>query len=79
MSQLLGTLQTLEVELHHPGVRCSRDRLELLLHPDFHEVGRSGQAYNRDTVIHFLVSQEQHASVQSDRFLVAELGPRWRC
>ena len=74
MSQLLGTLQALEVELHHPGVRCSRDRLELLLHPDFHEVGRSGRAYSRDTVIHFLVSQEQHASVQSDQFLVAELG-----
>lgn len=74
MSQLLGMLQALEVELHHPGVRCSRGRLEFLLHPDFHEVGRSGSAYSRDTVIHFLVSQEQHARVQSERFLVAELG-----
>jgi hypothetical protein len=67
-------LQALEVELHHPGVRCSRGRLEFLLHPDFHEVGRSGRAYSRDTVIHFLVSQEQHARVQSERFLVAALG-----
>lgn len=74
MSQLLSTLQALEVELHHPGVRCSRDRLEFLLHPDFHEVGRSGRTYSRDTVIQFLVSQEQHAKVLSDRFLVAELG-----
>lgn len=74
MSQLLDMLQALEVELHHPGVRCSRARLESLLHPDFHEVGRSGRTYSRDTVIHVLVSQEQHASTQSDQFLVAELG-----
>jgi hypothetical protein len=74
MSQLLSTLQALEVELHHPGVRSSRDRLEFLLHPDFHEVGRSGRTYSRDTVIQFLVSQEQHAKVLSDRFLVAEPG-----
>lgn len=74
MSQLLDILQALEVKLHHPGVRCSRDRLELLLHPDFHEIGRSGRTYCRDTVIHRLVSQEQHARVQSERFVVAELG-----
>ena len=74
MSQLLDILKALEVELHHPGVRCSRDRLELLLHPDFHEIGRSGRSYSRDTVIHFLGSQEQHVRVQSERFVVAELG-----
>ena len=74
MSQLLDILQALEVELHHPGVRCSRNRLELLLHPDFHEVGRSGRVYSRDTVVHFLVSREQHAKVLSDRFKVAKLG-----
>ena len=74
MNQLLDMLQALEVELHHPGVRCSRGRLEFLLHPDFHEVGRSGSAYSRDTIIHRLVSQEQHARVQSERFVVAELG-----
>ena len=43
MDDLLTHLQTLEVELHHPGVRTSRARLEALLHPDFHEVGRSGR------------------------------------
>ena len=30
MTSLLSELQALEVELHHPGVRCSRERLEQL-------------------------------------------------
>ena len=45
---LLDTLRALEVELHHPGVRCSADRLAQLLHPDFHEVGRSGRQYDHE-------------------------------
>lgn len=54
---LLNTLQALEAELHHPGVRCSRQRLEALLHPDFHEVGRSGRAYDRPTIVAYLLSE----------------------
>jgi hypothetical protein len=50
-------LRTLEIELHHPGTRCSRGRLERLLHPDFHEVGRSGRRYGRETVIVFLSTE----------------------
>jgi len=53
---LPGTLQALEAELHHPGAPCTRERLEALLHPDFHEVGRSGRPYDRATVIAFLLS-----------------------
>lgn len=53
---LLQALQALEAELHHPGVRCTRERLETLLHPDFHEVGRSGRPYDRETVVAFLLS-----------------------
>ena len=49
MTSLLFQLQALEVELHHPGVRCDRDWLEALLHPEFHEVGRSGCTYSRET------------------------------
>jgi hypothetical protein len=51
---LLITLRDLEAELHHPGVRCSRARLEALLHPEFFEVGRSGRPYDRDTVVRHL-------------------------
>ncbi len=74
MNSLLFKLQALEVELHHPGVRCNRERLEQLLHPDFHEVGRSGQAYSRETIISFLSSQHSQPTVVSDGFAVAELG-----
>lgn len=75
MTNLLKELQTLEVELHHPGVRCSRERLNQLLHPEFHEVGRSGRCYTRETIVNFLVTQESQPSVVPDAFSVAELGP----
>jgi hypothetical protein len=73
MKTLLIQLQALEVELHHPGVRCNRQRLEVLLHPEFHEVGRSGRAYSLETVINFLASQEVQPVVVSDNFNVSEL------
>lgn len=75
MSALLQHLQALEVELHHPGVRTSPSRLEQLLHPQFHEVGRSGRQYSRATVIRFLLQQVVQASVQSEHFHVVELVP----
>ena len=75
MSPLLQELQALEVELHHPGVRCSRERLEQLLHPEFHEVGRSGRAYNRETIVNFLASQESQPVIRSEEFSVALLAP----
>ncbi len=74
-AQLQAQIQALEVELHHPGVRCSRARLEQLLHPQFHEVGRSGRAYSRETVIEFLLSQAAPPDVRPEHFLLAELAP----
>lgn len=65
---LLDHLTALEVELHHPGVRCARARLEELLHPEFHEVGRSGRRYTRDTVIEHLASLAVHPAVESSGF-----------
>ena len=75
MKPLLQELQALEVELHHPGVRCSRDRLNQLLHPEFHEVGRSGRSHTRETIVNLLVTQESQPVVASEAFSVAELGP----
>ncbi len=72
---LLDHLQALEVELHHPGVRCDAARLERLLHPDFHEVGRSGRAYDRATIIDWLARQTTFAAIQPSRFAVQPLGP----
>lgn len=59
MDPLLAELTALESELHHPGVPCTRERLERLLHPDFHEVGRSGVRYTRQMVIDFLATRTQ--------------------
>jgi hypothetical protein len=73
MTSLLDTLRSLEVELHHPGVRCNRERLEQLLTEDFFEVGRSGRQYTRSTVIGFLLNENSQPDVQSDDFNVAEL------
>ena len=75
MSPILQKLQALEVELHHPGVRCSRERLEQLLHPEFHEVGRSGRLYSRETVINFMAAEDSHPLVASEGFSVSVLGP----
>ena len=73
VTSLLERLQALEVELHHPGVRCSRERLEQLLASDFYEVGRSGREYYRNTVIDFLLSQATPPNVRSENFHVVEL------
>ncbi len=57
MDDLLAELTALETELHHPGVTGTRTRLERLLHPDLHEVGRSGTRYTRQVVIDFLTGR----------------------
>ncbi|CAN7165291.1 nuclear transport factor 2 family protein [Acidovorax sp. LjRoot118] len=71
---LLAILQALEVELHHPGVRCDAQRLAQLLHTDFHEVGRSGRQYDRVTVMRFLGEQVASPPVISDHFALQQLG-----
>ena len=75
MTSLLSQLQILEVELHYPGVRPSHERLAQLLHPEFHEVGRSGRTYTRETVVSYLSSRESQPQVVSENFAVSELGP----
>lgn len=72
---LFDTLRALEVELHHPGVRCSAERLAQLLHPDFHEVGRSGRQYSLETVTRWLLADNTPPSVVPDDFRVAPIAP----
>jgi hypothetical protein len=76
VTSLLHALQALEVELHHPGVRCSRERLEQLLHPEFHEVGRSGRIYDRDTIVSYLAAQASPPAVASDAFALLAIDAR---
>ncbi|WP_284620808.1 nuclear transport factor 2 family protein [Aquabacterium humicola] len=75
MQSLVQQLQALEVELHHPGVRCSRERLEQLLHPDFVEVGRSGASYTRETIVSYLTTSESSPTVESSNFEATLLAP----
>ena len=75
MESILAVLQALELELHHPGTRISQARLEQLLHPDFHEVGRSGRPYDRATVIRFLAGQQDPPPTESSGFQVSMLAP----
>lgn len=63
------------MELHHPGGPCSPERVQALLHAEFHEVGRSGRAYTRATVVAYLAAQPAPPAVVSDGFAVAELAP----
>jgi hypothetical protein len=65
-AELLATLSALEAELHHAGHGCPGGRLEQLLHPQFHEVGRSGRLYTRAEVLAFLAAQTSVPDVQSD-------------
>ncbi|MBC5768463.1 VOC family protein [Ramlibacter albus] len=51
---LCTTLAALEAQIHHPGQLCTVARLEEVLHPDFHEIGRSGIAYSRQHVLEYL-------------------------
>lgn len=73
MSLLLDELRQLEAEFHHHGLVPSRERLEDLLHPDFHEIGRSGRPYDRQTVINFLASSPALPPVGSSGHVVQPL------
>lgn len=55
--ELQAELQALESELHQAGRHSAGERLAQLLHPSFHEVGRSGRRYDRDDILRFLASK----------------------
>ncbi len=76
-SGLTASLAALEAELHHPGRGCTRARLEQLLHPDFHEVGRSGARYDRRTVIDFLASGATRPQIQAGGHRARPMAPGW--
>jgi hypothetical protein len=49
--KLLEELRELETELHKHETRRNRQRMEMLLHPDFVEFGRSGTRYTRADIL----------------------------
>src|SRR5262245_40698214 len=72
---LRDRLAALEAEIHHPGTRCTRERLEALLHPTFHEVGRLGVRYSREELVTFLVERTSIADVVAYRHSLDRLTP----
>jgi hypothetical protein len=72
-SSLSNTLAALEAELHHPGAVCTRERLEQLLHAEFHEVGRSGRPYTREFVIEALLGNSLNRNVLPTDYVASEL------
>ena len=72
---LCNLLSALEAEVHNAGTRCSRERLEELLHPNFHEVGRLGARYTRDDVVAFLVEAASVPDVSSWGYRIDRITP----
>jgi hypothetical protein len=73
-TSLLLLLQALEVELHKPAARSDAARLNVLLHDEFREFGRSGAAYTKADILSRLPAQAQHAVIVADRFEMRRLG-----
>jgi hypothetical protein len=69
--QLLELISSLEISLHQPAVRCDTGRLQALLHPDFVEVGRSGQSYNKGQMVQHLVQESLSTAIWSQDFKLA--------
>jgi hypothetical protein len=72
-SAVLEELRELEVRLHQPAIRRSRDVLDRLLHPDFVEVGRSGRRFTRAEMIELLLAESGTEPVESQGYQVVVL------
>lgn len=73
--ELLNTLRALELALHHPGSAIPLNEIEALLHPEFHEVGKSGQPYTRAQVLDFLSRHPGPTATEAHDFQVSLLSP----
>lgn len=68
-------LSRLERRIHHDGQLCPSAELETLLHPDFEDIGRSGNRYDRATVLQYLSTLTEAPETRSDAFELALLSP----
>jgi hypothetical protein len=71
---LLDELRSLETELQTIETRRNRQRMEMLLHPDFVEFGRSGRRYTRTDILNEFGLTGVLAAVHSENFDLAVLG-----
>lgn len=52
-------IKDLEVTLHQYEVRTNQERLYQLLHPEFMEIGYSGERYNYATIVTVLLAEKR--------------------
>lgn len=57
-STVTDALYEAETALSDPAVRCSRDHVEALLHPDFSETGSSGEVYDRAEMVDMMTMED---------------------
>lgn len=72
-TSLLQLLMALEVELHKPAARNDAARLDVLLHDDFREFGRSGSVYTKADILSRLPTETQQVVVVADHFVLRRL------
>jgi hypothetical protein len=72
---LMPHLVARERLLHSSMVRLSRERLEVLLDPEFSEVGASGERYSREEIVSLLINSREEVEILSDDFEMQRLGP----
>ncbi|TGV06172.1 DUF4440 domain-containing protein [Alcaligenaceae bacterium 429] len=59
MNNDLNLVMLLERELLHPTTRANKQRIHALLSDDFQEVGASGQAFGKETVLAALPNESE--------------------
>jgi hypothetical protein len=72
--ELLQHLCELEIALHQQAVRHDRSRLDLLLHDEFTEFGRSRRSYTKADVLKNLAEESSPSVIWSQDFVLARLG-----
>ena len=73
LGTVFSELQSLECELHQPKARKDSNRLAQLLHPEFHEFGRSGRAYRRAEILERLPAETQAPEIHARDFHIVQL------
>ena len=70
-----GTIRTAELELLASSTRADAARLRRLLHPEFLEIGRSGQRWTREDIIAALGAEDQRPTPETDEWEFSQLAP----
>ncbi|MCC3268613.1 nuclear transport factor 2 family protein [Arthrobacter gengyunqii] len=70
-----GVIRTAELELLASSTRVDAARLRRLLHPEFLEIGRSGQRWTREDIIAALGAEDQRPTPETDEWEFSQLAP----